>query len=193
MCTREVEITAEAARWVTAVLKSRANSICLQTCFCTSIHPEVYFSLLSAQEQNAPHGFVLAVGMQHMRERIHRQSNCTMTVEMTDAFSIEEAWAPTVSPLCSPYVHFSGSLPQSSNIHGCMASFPYLVGRLTKTNECKSMHAWLWSAPAALWSPERSRRGAPSPCQITAGNFSAYSVVVKNWNASRKMYVKRDF
>lgn len=132
MCTEEVEITA-AARWVTAVLESRANSICLQTCFCTSIHPEVY--VFPAECSRAKCTSWFCVNSWH--DATHEEENTQMGQLYHDYYQCLPSFLLRRHEHqqflhCSPYMHFSGSLPQSSNIHDSMASFPCLVGRLRK-------------------------------------------------------------
>lgn len=92
--------------------------------------------------------------------------------------SIEKAWTSIV-PLQwqpSPYVPFSVSLPQSSNNHCSMASFSRLVRRLTKTNECKSMHA---SDQRRLLCEEPARNFLLVPNQPDL--LSANSLVIINY------------
>lgn len=52
----------------------------------------------------------------------------------------------------SPYVHLSGSLPQSSKNHWNMASFLFSVK--ASRNKWMQIYVCLWSVPAALWSHE---------------------------------------
>ena len=124
--------------------------MCLQTCFCTSTHPQGYFSLLSTQEQIVAHGWILACDTKRKEytdgqmEQLYHYYVKWQVYSGDETFGSFFPYRGGVNLDSGSLLHMCVSLARCLKVQTIVVARPLFscsVRRLTKTNECKSMHA----------------------------------------------------